>query len=87
VAEILDQAGVVEAIDDAKLGVSELATNAVLHARSDFVVSVIITAKISASQSTTIHPNCRREQRRERKRAGVEDWRSSPDWPPGGVQS
>jgi len=40
VVETLVQAGVAEGIDDASLVVSELATNSVVHARSDFTVSV-----------------------------------------------
>ena len=43
VGETLDQAGVAEAIDDAKLVVSELAANAIVHARSGFTVSVGMT--------------------------------------------
>jgi anti-sigma regulatory factor (Ser/Thr protein kinase) len=43
VGETLDQAGVAEGIDDAKLVVTELATNSIVHARSDFTVSVWMT--------------------------------------------
>jgi anti-sigma regulatory factor (Ser/Thr protein kinase) len=42
-AETLDQAGAASLIDDAKLVVSELATNAVVHARSAFTVSLSMT--------------------------------------------
>ncbi len=40
---MLDQAGAAERIDDAKLVVSELATNAVVHARSPFTVTVRVS--------------------------------------------
>jgi anti-sigma regulatory factor (Ser/Thr protein kinase) len=43
VIETLDQAGVVEGKDDAKLVVTELATNSVVHAHSDFTVSLQVT--------------------------------------------
>jgi anti-sigma regulatory factor (Ser/Thr protein kinase) len=43
VVETLDRAGVAEGRDNARLVVSELATNSVLHACSDFTVSVCVT--------------------------------------------
>jgi anti-sigma regulatory factor (Ser/Thr protein kinase) len=45
VGETLDQTGVAVGIDDAKLVVTELATNSVVHARSDFRLSVWVAGE------------------------------------------
>ena len=44
VTESLVEAGVTNVLDDARLLVSELATNAVLHANTDFSVAVHVSA-------------------------------------------
>lgn len=59
VVETLDLAGVENGIDDVKLVVSELATNSVVHARSDFTVSVCVTAEdvcVSVSDDSCEQP-------------------------------
>ena len=44
VSEVLDQAGVADVLDEARLVVTELAANAVEHARSGFTVGVDLNA-------------------------------------------
>ena len=68
VGEVLDQAGVAERRDDAKLVVTELATNSVMHARSDFTVSVCITDAdlcISVSDASSKLPALTERPRKE----------------------
>jgi anti-sigma regulatory factor (Ser/Thr protein kinase) len=67
IVETLDQAGVAEGLDAAKLVVTELATNSVMHARSDFTVSVCMEDRdlcisvIDASSELPASPRPRRE--------------------------
>lgn len=74
VDETLDVAGVADGADDAKLVVTELATNSVMHARSDFTVSVCVTAEevcISVSDDSCDQPELTRRRGDEQGGRGL----------------
>ncbi len=81
VVETPDQAGVAEGIDDAKLVVTELATNSVLHAGSDFTVSVSVTDSDLCIPVSDESPDLPTQTEQPSEEGAGRDWRSLPSWP------